>query len=320
MHQFIRKYTSLLVILWLFVSPALAQTKPVELNKIAKACLKCHSQHEYLIQNQVTGSTEKKQMNPLVRIDSLKFKQCVHGKFSCDDCHSPDYSTFPHKDGLKKEYLNTCQDCHVGDKAFAHLQFDEIDAQARNSIHAKNMGDAFKCEICHNPHTTKLVAISGNFSLHEIVAYDNSLCLSCHDDESRYHQFTDSIKPDIHETHEWLPNQGLHFKHIRCIECHTPKSDTLKVAHLILPKEEAIKGCIECHSENGFLEAKLFKYLSKNPVIIDGIPATTKNKMYIIGTNKNQLLIKASLIIFGLALAAILFHIIARLIKRKRNE
>jgi hypothetical protein len=320
MHQLIRKYSSLLVILWLLVSLAMAQTKPVELNKTSEGCLKCHSQNEYSFQNPVSGSTEKKQMNPLVRIDSLKFKECVHSNFSCTDCHSPDYATFPHNIELKKEYLNTCQDCHVGDKAYAHFQFDEIEEQARNSIHAKKMGDAFKCEICHSPHTTKLVANSGKYSLHDLVAYSNNLCMSCHDDANRYRQFTDSLKPDFHEIHEWLPNQSLHFKHVRCIECHTSKSDTLKVAHLILPKEEAIKGCIECHSENGFLEAKLFKYLSKEPGIIDGIPATTKNKMYIIGTHKNQLLTKVSLIIFGLALAAILIHIIARMIKRKRND
>jgi len=319
MYQLIRIYSLFLLILWLFILPAIAQTKPVELNKTAKGCLKCHSQKEYSFQNPISGHTEKKEMNPYVRIDTIKFKECVHGKFSCNDCHSPDYSNFPHKAGLKKEYINTCQDCHVGDKTYAHLQFDEIDVQARNSIHAKKMGDAFKCEICHNPHTIKLVAISGNYSLHEIVSFDNTMCLSCHDNENRYHQFTDSIKPDIHKTHEWLPNQALHFKHVRCIECHTPKSDTLKVTHLILPKEEAIKGCVECHSKNGFLEAKLLKYLSKEKGIKDG-QSKPINDLYIIGTTRNQLLTISSLIIFGLAITGITFHVIVRIIKRRRDE
>jgi hypothetical protein len=315
-----RKYIIIFQFLWLLITPAFTSGQSFELSKTAKGCLKCHSVKDYSFQNSNADSLGKKQMNSSYCIDSMQFAQSVHRGFSCDDCHSPDYATFPHNIELKKEYLNTCQDCHVGDKTYANLQFDEIEAQAMNSVHAKKMGTAFKCEICHNPHTTKLVANSGKYSLHDLVEYSNNLCLSCHDNESRYRQFTDSLKPDFHEIHEWLPNQSLHFKHVRCIECHTPKSDTLKVAHLILPKEEAIKGCIECHSENGFLEAKLFKYLSKEPGIIDSITVAPKNKMYIIGTNKFQSLTKVSFIIFGLVLAGIIFHIIARLIKRKRNE
>jgi hypothetical protein len=320
MYQFLQQIFSFIAIFCLFYFPALAQDKQVELTKTAIGCLECHSQTEYSFQNQVTGNIEKKQLNPQFRIDSLQYILSVHGGFSCDDCHTPDYATFPHNIESKKEYLNTCQDCHAGDKTYAHLQFDEIDIQAGNSIHAKKMGDKFKCEICHNPHTTKLVANSGKYSLHELVEYSNNICLNCHDYESRYHQFTDSLKPDIHEIHEWLPNQALHFKHVRCIECHTPQDDTLKVRHQILAKEEALKGCVECHSDNGFLEEKLFKYISKEKEVNDSITAKTWNDLYIIGTNKSQLLTKASLIIFGMALTGILIHILARLLKRKRNE
>jgi hypothetical protein len=320
MHELIQKKFSFIAFFCLFISPVFAQGKQVELTETAIGCLKCHSQKEYSFKNQAVGDTEKKQMNPQFRIDSLQYILSVHGGFSCDDCHTPDYATYPHNIELKKEYLNTCQDCHAGDKTYAHFQFDEIDLQAGKSIHAKRMGDAFKCEICHNPHTTRLVANSGRYSLHELVEYSNNLCLNCHDNESRYHQFTDSLKPDIHEIHEWLPNQALHFKHVRCIECHTPKSDTLKVTHLILPKEEALKGCVECHSDNGFLEKKLFKYISKEKMMNNSITASARNNLYIIGINKNQFLTKVSLIIFGFAMTGILLHIFARLIKRKQNE
>lgn len=318
MQQLI-KYFFFVLILWLLSASAQAQEKSVELTETALGCLKCHSQKEYTDQNKETGSSVKKPLDPLYRIDSLQFSHSVHGGFSCDDCHSPDYAAHPHKAELKEEYLNTCQDCHAGDKTYAHLQFDEIDVQAQNSIHASKMGDAFKCEMCHNPHTTKLVANSGKFALHELVGYSNDLCLSCHNNESRYHQFTDSVKPDLHETHEWLPNQALHFKHVRCIECHTPKNDTLKVAHLIVPKEEALKSCVECHSENSLLDAKLFKYFSKENEKNDSIISNTKNQLYIIGTHRNLFLTKVSLLIFGLALSGILLHILSRTIKRRRN-
>ena len=42
------------------------------------------------------------------------------------------------------------------------------------------------------------------------------------------------------QTHEWLPNETLHFQNVRCIECHTQINDSILVAHLVLPKEKAL--------------------------------------------------------------------------------
>ena len=38
----------------------------------------------------------------------------------------------------------------------------------------------------------------------------------------------DNKKPQIVQIHSWLPNQDLHFKHVRCIECHTEVIDSFK--------------------------------------------------------------------------------------------
>lgn len=316
-----RRITSLfclLVVQLIFLSIAVfAQEEPNELTETSKMCLKCHAQNYYSFYNSTLDQTKKKRMNPFLQIDSMKYAQGVHGGFSCDDCHSSDYATYPHESKLKFEYMNTCQDCHVGDASYAHLHFDEIEQQSLTSVHAVKMGDAFKCEMCHNPHANQVVATSEKYTLQEIVAFDNNMCLSCHGDLSKFQTFTDNEIPEILKTHDWLPNQSLHFKNVRCIECHTPRTDTLMVTHNIRPKEEAIKNCVECHSSNSLLKGKLYKYLSKESRIKDGLPATIKNESYVIGANHNIFLRNASFVFFLLIVVGILIHLIIRIVNRK---
>lgn len=307
----------LLFMISLQIGPVIAQENEIELTEKTKYCLSCHGQEYYSFLNYYTDMTEKKRMNPFLRIDSLAYKHGEHGSFSCDDCHSPDYETYPHNAELKLEFKYTCQDCHGGDPAYAHLHFDEIEIEAMNSVHAQRMGDAFKCEMCHNPHTNKLVASTNKHSIKEIVASDNVMCLSCHNDNSKYHIFSTQEGASITATHDWLPNQSLHFNSVRCIECHTATNDTMMVAHNILPKEKALKNCAECHSENNILQVKLYKYLSLESRSENGINASLKNEAYVIGANRNKLLNIASLLIFGIALGGIALHTIVRIIKRK---
>lgn len=294
-----------------------AQDEVAELNETSKTCLNCHGMDYYSFENDYTGMVEKKRMNPFLQIDSLGYRHGVHGSFSCDDCHSPDYGTYPHQAELKLEMKYTCQDCHGGDPAYAHLRFDEIEIEAMESVHAERMGEAFKCEMCHDPHTNKLVATSSQYNIQEIVTHGNNMCLSCHADDTRYHIFSDNESPEIVQTHDWLPNQSLHFKNVRCIECHTATSDTMMVAHKILAKEHAVKNCAECHSSSSILEGKLYKYLSMESRAENGLDASLKNTSYVIGSNRNRFLNIASVVLFGMVLAGVAFHITLRIVKRK---
>lgn len=288
-----------------------------ELEESAQTCLKCHSSDYYSFYNEYTGMDEKKRMNPYLRIDSTKFLHGEHGAFSCADCHSPDYETYPHNAELKLEFKYGCMDCHGGDPAYEHLHFDEIADEAYMSVHAEKLGDAFKCEMCHDPHTNKLVATTQKYTIEEIVAVNNNMCLSCHGDASRYHIFTDKDKPKILETHSWLPNQSLHFKNVRCLECHTSREDTLMVSHNILSKDMAIKNCVECHSTDNLLQAKLYKYLTIESREEKGLESSLENKSYVIGSNRVPFLNYASVAIFALLISGILIHIIARIYHKK---
>ena len=297
--------------------PTFAAENPAELAETTKYCLKCHGSDYYTFDNYFTDAKETKRMNPYLRIDSMAFMMGEHGSFSCDDCHSPDYSTYPHNAELKLEFKYTCQDCHSGDPTYAHLHFDEIEADAMESVHAERLGDAFKCEMCHSPHTNRLVASSQRYSIDDIVAFDNGMCLSCHGSGNRYHMFVDHNQPYLDTVHDWLPNQSLHFKNVRCLECHTSRNDTMMVAHKILPKEQAVRNCTECHSQNSLLQDKLYKYRVVEARSENGLRSAISNESYVIGKNNYPFLNISSFIILGLVLAGVSLHTVLRIIKRK---
>jgi len=89
------------------------------------------------------------------------------------------------------------------------------------------------------------------------------------------------------------------------------------VAHDILPKEKAVKNCVECHSTNTMLTSKLYKYQNieerKNRGTFN---AVLLNQAYVIGANRNIYLNIVSAIIFGLSLLGVAIHVFFRIKKK----
>ena len=281
------------------------------------SCLKCHSQQTYSYYNEYTDKQEKRLMNPYLILDTIAMSTGVHNFFDCTDCHSYEYTTWPHDGNLKLEPMLTCLDCHGGDESFASYQFEKIDEEAHKSIHYQTYGDNFTCSKCHDQHTYRPITRLSN-SIVEIVEYSNNMCLSCHNDMKRFHLITDSDKPTVIDIHEWLPNQELHFKHVRCIECHTPIVDSLNISHNIMKKENAVRRCAECHSSNSMLKATLYKYQSLQERAEDGsVLGALSNESYVIGTHQIPILKTISLILFFAALGGIIIHVIFRIIIKK---
>jgi len=311
------KYPSVIfisVFLFFTTGPILAQSYQ---NAQHHKCLKCHSNQSYSFLNTVKNKEEKRLMNPYFILDTVGLTHGVHKQFDCTDCHSTEYGTYPHLATLKLQPLSTCLDCHGGDASFASYQFERIDAEFKKSVHYKVYGDNFTCTKCHSQHTYVATARNSNDVL-EIVNYDNQMCLSCHNNMKKYKMVSGHDNPKLVEVHEWLPNQELHFAHVRCIECHTEVVDSLKVSHNILPKEKALKKCVECHSANSRLKASLYKYQNLQKRSENGTLNTVlANESYIIGSHQSPFLKLASIIIFLLALAGILIHGIFRILKKK---
>ncbi|MGE5393106.1 MAG: cytochrome c3 family protein [Candidatus Saccharibacteria bacterium] len=281
------------------------------------ACLKCHSNQSITFHNDVTGKEMRRLMNPYYVMDTIALRGGVHKNLDCTDCHSSEYQTYPHQANLKLEPLNSCLDCHGGDESFAKYKFEQIQEEFQKSVHFKKHGDYFTCTKCHNIHTYVPTARNSSNVL-EIVDYSNKMCLSCHNDMRKYSMVAGRPNPVLVKVHEWLPNQELHFKNVRCIECHTRVVDSLMVSHNIMPKDSATRNCVECHSANSKLKASLYKYENlQKRAASSTIGTVLSNSSYIIGTHQSPFLKILSIILFLATLSGIIIHSIFRIIKKK---
>lgn len=280
-------------------------------------CFKCHGQAKYEYSNETQGRQVKALMCSERILNREEFYNSNHKSFSCTDCHSAQYTTFPHPGELRMEQKLNCIDCHGGDEKFAKYHFEEIEADYKQSTHFKLEEDGFSCWKCHNPHTYK-ISVRNTNNLKETIAYDNAICLSCHSDFNRFQLLTDRAEINLIKKHEWLPNQAVHIANVRCIECHTKINNNIPVAHQIKPKAEAVKLCNECHSKNSILMASLYKFESREQRRDGFFNGIILNESYVIGANRNEYLNLLSLIIFVGVLGVIAVHILFRI--RKDNK
>ena len=282
-------------------------------------CFKCHGSSRYEFENPNTGKTVRRMMPRNKVLSRWVFYRSVHHNFSCTDCHSYDFTKFPHPAGLIFEAYPTCTDCHGGDESFAHYHFEEIEKELRESVHYQQLGDGFTCWDCHNPHGY-VPTVRRSDDINEIVRFANDMCLSCHTNFDRFQLLTDQQQFDIVRIHSWLPNQVLHFTKVRCIECHTRINDTILVSHLLLPKDQAVRRCTECHSQNSRLMATLYKFKAREQRKAGFINGVIINESYVIGANRNLYLNRLSIVIMGITLLFILFHVLLRLIISKKQK
>lgn len=280
-----------------------------------EACFKCHGEIKYILEDEANDRAATKRMAPCKIIDRENFYASEHKSFSCTDCHSYDFTEFPHNMETRFEEKLLCMDCHGYDESFAQYHFEEIEFEFSESIH--NIED-FDCWSCHDPHSYKAFMRNAD-DLAEAILFDNNMCLRCHADFDRFAQKTDREEIIIVESHDWLPNQTAHFANVRCIECHTEINDTILIAHKILPKSEAVENCTECHSRDSRLMHTLYKFErmeGKKAGFVNGIMI---NNSYVIGANQNVWLNRLSFLVFGMTLLVIAFHTYMRIKKQKKS-
>ncbi len=290
-----------------------------QFDSLNNRCFKCHGQQKYEYTNATSGRQIKENMCSERIIHRNDFYSSNHRSFSCTDCHSEEYTKFPHSGELRMEQKYNCIDCHGGDEKFAKYHFEEIESEFQKSTHYKIDNEGFTCWKCHDPHTYK-ISVRNSSNIKATIAYDNSICLNCHSDYSRFQLLSNKDEIDIMQKHDWLPNQAAHFANVRCIECHTKTNDSIPVPHLILPKENAVRLCNECHSKNSILMASLYKYESKAQRRDGFFNGIILNSSYVIGANRNEYLNILSLIIFVVVIAVIAFHVVLRIRSTRRNK
>jgi len=279
-------------------------------------CQICHGHRIYSFYNDWTEKQVKKLMPYELMVDSVDYYNSAHWDFKCVDCHVEEYKTFPHEGELRMEEIYACIDCHGDDDNWSKYHFETIEEEMMNSVHSSDEIENFSCWNCHDPHTYKL-EIRNTTDLLITIENNNKACLKCHSNGDVYGLLSDSIMPDMNEVHQWLPNQNLHYKKVRCLECHVQIEDSLLVGHKILPVDESVKKCSECHSKNSILMTSLYKFKSledrKNKGFYNAI---ILNESYVIGATRNYYFNLLSLLIFGLTLLGIIVHVILRVINK----
>jgi cytochrome c1 len=278
-------------------------------------CFKCHGQSKYEYTNDNLGKQVTALMFSERIINRNDFYNSNHKSFSCTDCHSEEYTKFPHAGELRMEQMYNCIDCHGGDEKFAKFKFEEIEAEYQKSVHFKLEEEGFTCWKCHGPHDYR-VSVRHTGNLKETILYDNNICLNCHSNFDHFQLLSEHEEINILKQHDWLPNQATHFKNVRCIECHSEVNNDILVSHLINPKEKAVKKCNECHSQNSLLMSSLYKYQSKEQRKDGFLNGIILNESFVIGANRNAYLNFISIGIFALVVIIIGIHIFFRVFRK----
>lgn len=212
----------------------------------AGACTACHNPHESENSRLLVSSN----MNDLctschmAKADFLKNTANIHPPVAdqCTNCHDP--HTDRNKFQLKGEgKMEMCVMCHT----------DKGDQVHNSKTKHGAMGDANKCQACHDPHGTNNP---------KMLRYETNkdLCLSCHNKEMTTEEDGTKImnmaqhleqNPDWHGPILWGD----------CVACHNPHgSDNLRMLKKPFPETFYSKFdkdsyiCFECHEPEKMTE------------------------------------------------------------------
>ncbi|MBF0424518.1 MAG: hypothetical protein HQL66_01680 [Magnetococcales bacterium] len=276
-------------------------------------CERCHGMATMAYRDQRTGRLVN------LFVDQKKLAQSSHKTETCLDCHSSGFKKFPH-DAASRLETRHCVDCHVENKHFSRKKFEKIEREFLNSVHFQAMPDRFDCFSCHDPHTFQSTTKETEVSL--TVARDNAICLGCHD--TPVGAVTDVAAAskkrvvNLEVAHGWLPEVKLHWRAVRCLECHTP---TLGGSHVIVKATYAERDCVSCHSHDSILKTKLYKYRAQEDRQKAGfINSAVLNDAYIVGMTRNRWVDDASLALVGLTLLGVSLHGLGRWFAARRHN
>lgn len=309
-----------LLTIGVLVAPVFAQDKsatrltPEQQEKVAKVnseCLACHSPAGF--EHPPQEGLDLKALRAFLK-DPEAFKGSDHRQLACTKCHNDGYEDFPHAEDAK-DSTTSCPDCHAKISTIIEAQFDL-------SVHAKNLSDTFTCTTCHDPHVMRLA--TNMTDAHKIVAQDNHVCLSCHDSDEKFAKFAPEkqSRPPIDDLHSWLPNTRLHWKSVRCVECHTAAvPEGQPISHEIFDKEKAEKKCLTCHSANSSLKTRLYRHLiTEEQQRLGFANSVILSNSYVLGVTRHPLIDTLILLAFGAMFAGLLVHGLARLLSRRMQK
>ena len=306
----------ILVLLLMMFGVTAAQQDTVLTNE---DCFRCHESETLSLLDKETMVLKS------FHVDPHDFANSNHKDLKCITCHDEGFNSWPHE---AVDVKLTCLDCHSENSSFVknnpeyRNKFEGIPAkniyeEFEKSVHFQRHSDDFDCFSCHDPHSFDRKEIPSE----EKIAADNQMCFNCHQtDGNSKTKMIDADVPPVDFAHEWLPERELHWNKVRCIDCHT-SYEGKNLSHNIMPKEDAVRKCESCHSQNSILMTKLYKYESKESKEKYGfVNGALLNDAYVIGSTRNELMINASYLIFGLAFLGMFVHGLLRYLSNKKEN
>jgi hypothetical protein len=268
-----------------------------------KRCLECHSDTDLSTRDALTGREYR------LAIDTGAYARSVHGKLACRACHERGYAVVPHTSPRRRDPFR-CLFCHRDDRALEGFQPEVRKRAVSRSQHVENVGVAFDCHACHDPHvfSPRPSTDEGNAR----VAWANAICNRCHGTARALAPFEDAKQAAV--THDFLPHTALHLHVTECVSCH---GDDDALRHRLLPVTAARRDCTACHAQRAELLRDAYGarpgLLSDNASLLDNV--------YVIGATRAPALDRLSLAGFCLGFAFICVHALMRgLTRRRRGE
>lgn len=295
------------------VSAQGADPTPEQLEKTRQAnaeCFACHSPEGF--QAPPKEGLDLGKLRGLLQHPDV-FGQSDHRRLACTKCHNEGYDEHPHADDAR-DMTSTCTDCHSKKAKVIEPQFEQ-------SVHAKHLADSFTCTTCHDPHLMRLAERQSDAS--RIVAQDNRVCLGCHDSDDRFAQFAPEkkLRPLLDDIHAWLPNARLHWRSVRCVDCHTPEVAAGEmISHEVVGRDRAQRDCVACHSTSSTLKTRLYRHLvAEEQQRLGFANSVLLANAYIPGATRHPLLDTLVLGAFAAMLLGLLAHGLGRFLTRGKR-
>ncbi|MBF0177580.1 MAG: nitrate reductase [Magnetococcales bacterium] len=272
-------------------------------------CERCHGMRTMAYHDQRTGRMVS------LFVDRQKLAQSSHKQQACLDCHGSGFKVFPHDAATRLETRH-CVDCHMEGGRFQRNKFEHIERDFLQSVHFQAMPDRFDCFSCHDPHAFQTLRNQGEIGA--LIQRDNQICLGCHSTPAGTTPLSKRRFTSLETTHNWLPQVALHWRSVRCLECHTP---ALGGNHVILKASYAERNCVSCHTRDSMLLTKLYKFRAQEDRQKAGfINSVVLNDAYIVGATRNHWLDRASVALVGFTLLGVVLHGLGRWITARRQK
>jgi cytochrome b subunit of formate dehydrogenase len=199
-------------------------------------CMGCHGQVWFAVSDSSGVSN--------FHIDESAYRQSVHGRFACRQCHT-DVDQVPHSYPVQK--VNCSVACHVVDpytgEDFSHKK---MDFEVKESVHGVNGASNYdhlkpECKDCH----TNSVYWQ---ELPPDMERAKQKCMACHESYNELDQDFQHLALHLSEDQYWRQQQTFQA----CVRCHTQNELVSDSLETMLINQTMVSSFLESFHGRGF--------------------------------------------------------------------